>query len=75
MMDFGAFKVLHRRQQVEEEETRRLAELNHQWDRAIRGGLQHLADALWPDGRALGSFRPITIVCAIRWSRGLACGG
>jgi hypothetical protein len=54
MIDFGAFKVLHRRQQVEEEQTRRLAELNREWDRTIRGGLQHLAQALWPDGHVLG---------------------
>jgi hypothetical protein len=53
-VDFDAFKVLHRRQRAEEAQTRRLAELDHEWDHIIRGGLQHLAQTLWPDGHVLG---------------------
>jgi hypothetical protein len=53
-MELDVFKILHWRQRVDEEQTRCLAELNREWDRPIRDGLRHLAQALWPDGHLLG---------------------
>jgi hypothetical protein len=53
-VELDVFKLLHWRRRVEKEEMRRLAELNREWDRPIRGGLRALAQALWPDGHLLG---------------------
>jgi hypothetical protein len=48
------FEVLRRHQEAQEDHARQLIELARHWDSAVRDGLTHLAQTLWPDGHVLG---------------------
>lgn len=53
MTESDPFETLQQEQEQAAEQVQYLAEVAQQWDSAIREGLQHLAQTLWPDEHLL----------------------
>lgn len=54
MIASNPFERLQQQQALGEQRLQHLSELARQWNKAIRTGLQQLAQTLWPDAHLLG---------------------
>jgi hypothetical protein len=54
MTGTDSFEALGQQRKLQEQQIQHLHRIAHEWEPAVRNGLKHLAQTIWPNGHLLG---------------------